>query len=127
MEKLLVLSSFLKGFKRKHASDIINALFIAKTLSDIECPFTFENRDNNGVDSSEIRRLFFFNYDELVNQKELIKKFYNLGKKMTKLNSNELKWVAQYLKNKDVHLFPNEAERARKLLKELNHTLKRLA
>ena len=123
MEKLIVLSSFIKGFKRSNAADIINAFFIAENLSKTSSPFNFENRDNNGVDCPEIRRLLFFNSKELDKPKGKLKKFYDLGKKVSMLNSNELKWVAQYIKNKDIHLFPKETQIAKKLLEELSSTL----
>jgi len=123
VEKLIVLSSFLKGFKRKNAADIINAFFIAERLSNTSSPFTFENRDNNGVDCSEIRRLLFFNSKELDKQQKEERKFHDLGKKVSKFNSNELKWVAQYIRNKDAHLFPEEAKNAQNLLKELRSVL----
>jgi len=119
-----VLSSFIKGFKRNNAADIINAFFISENLSNVPSPFTFENRDNNGVDSPEIRRLLFFNSRELEKQEKKLKKFYDLGKTVSGLNSKELKWVAQYIRNREVHLFPEEARSAKKLLKELRFTLK---
>jgi hypothetical protein len=112
------LSSFIKGFGRNDASDIINALFVAKNLSKLECPFPFENRDNNGVDSPEIRKLIFFNNDALKDQEE-IPQFHQMGERMSKMQSKELKWVAQYLKNGETHLFPNEAKKAKKSLKQL--------
>jgi len=120
LDKLRILSSFIKGFRRTDAADIINAFFIAERLSKTSSPFTFENRDNNGVDCSEIRRLLFFNSNELDRLGKKLKKFYDWGEKVSKLNSNELKWVAQYIKNKDIHLFPEEAQIAEKLLKELS-------
>lgn len=124
MEKLIVLSSFVKGFKRNDAADVINAFFIAEKLSNSKSPFTFENRDNNGVDCPEIRRLLIFNFRGLEKQEMKLKKFYDLGKKVSRLNSNELKWVAQFMKNKDIHLFPEEAQSAKKLLRELSATPK---
>ena len=124
LEKLTVLNSFVKGFKRNDATDVINAFFIAERLANVSSPFTFENRDNNGVDSPEIRRLLIFNRRELEKSEEKLKKFYNLGKRVSRLNSNELKWVAQYIRNRQIHLFPEEAQRAKKLLEELSAALK---
>ena len=120
MERLEVLSSFIKGFGRSDASDVINALFVAKNLSKIECPFTFENRDNNGVDSPEVRKLIFFNNGMLREQKE-ISEIYQLGQRMSKIPSKELRWVAQYLKNGETHLFSHEAKKARELLRKLGY------
>lgn len=118
MERLEVLGSFIKGFKRTEVSDVINALYVADKALNVKPPFTFENRDNNGVDSSEIRRLIFFNCSDLLKQGK-IKEFYQLGEKMSKTPSNELKWAAQYLKNGKTHLFPQEAEKAVMVLQEL--------
>jgi hypothetical protein len=118
MQKLKVLGSFIKGFEREKAPDVINALFIADKALNKKTLFDFENRDNNGVDSSEIRMLLFFNCENLMEQKKL-DEFYHLGKKMSYISSNELKWAAQFLKNGKTHLFPEEAEKAIEVIKQL--------
>jgi hypothetical protein len=123
MDKIKALSSFLRGFGRKETVDTINALFIAEKLSEANSPFAFENRDNNGVDSAEIRRLLIFNSKELEKQGRSSSRFYDLGKLVSHLNSQELKWVAQYIKNKNDHLFPDEASTAEKIIKELKEDL----
>jgi len=116
MNKLQVLSSFMKGFNRKDPPDVINALFIAKALLGREVAFDFENRDNNGVDSLEIRKLLFFNDADLQKQIEIEQTFYDSGKKLAELHSKELKWMAQYILRGKTHLFPEEAEKAKDLI-----------
>jgi hypothetical protein len=118
VDNLRVLGSFIKGFGRKEVSDIINALYIADKTIGVKPTFTFKNRDNNGVDSPEIRRLLFFNCDALLKQKEDTE-FYKLGKRLAKTPSSELKWAAQYLKNGKTHLFPEEAEKAAEVIEKL--------
>ena len=124
MDKLGVLNSFLKGFKRDNPADVINALFIAEILSGKSSSFTFENRDNSGVDSPEIRRLLFFNSKALEREREISKEISDLGHKMSNLDSNELMWIAQLIRNGETHLFPEETKKAKKRLEELSGVLR---
>ena len=122
MNGMRVLGSFMKGFRRTSAPDIINALFVAKTLSDIDLPFNFENRDNNGVDSVEIRKLLFFNGVDL--EREVVDEhFLQMGKKLRELPSKELKWMAQFVLHGKVHLFDEEARKAKELIAETKEAL----
>ena len=116
MQELKVLGSFMKGFQRNNASDVINALYIADKALNVKPPFDFENRDSNGVESREIRKLLFFNCDSLKGEEN---EFYHIGLKMSKTPSEDLKWTAQFLRNGNVHLFPSEAEKAKEVIKNL--------
>jgi len=119
MDRLVILKSFLEGFRRDNPPDVINALFITKNLTKQEIPFEFQNRDNNGVDSPEIRRLLVFNGKELEKQEAIQEEFEDFGKKLAELAPNELKWAAQFLKNGETHLFPEEVKMAKESLKKV--------
>ena len=124
--KLKVLSSFIKGFGRENASDVINALFIAKELMNAEVSLDFENRDNNGVDSPEIRRLLFFNKDYLLEHAETQNIFFKAGRVLSKLNSKELRWTAQFLLNKKKHLYEHEVKKAEETITKLKESFRTL-
>jgi len=114
-----VLGSFIKGFQRDNASDVINALYIADKALNVKLPFDFENRDGNGVESKEIRKLLFFNCQSLVVEEKEDNEFFVIGKKMSKTPSAQLKWAAQYLRGGKVHLFAPEVKKAEDVIAEL--------
>jgi len=112
MNRSELLGSFVKGFGRTDKTDIINALFVAKNIFHFDFPFDFESRGSRGVDSSEIRKLLFFTKIET---KKNHKEVFKVATQLSEVDSKRLGWLAQYVMNGEVHLYPKEAEKARKI------------
>lgn len=109
-----IISSFLAGFGERDDSDIINGLFIALKKLGVKSTFDFESRGCSGVESKEIRKILYF--DRPLKNNGNHNKLSNAGRFLSKLSSDEIAWVAQYLMSKKTHLYPSEAQRAEEIL-----------
>jgi hypothetical protein len=110
------VSSFVNGFKRQDATDVINAMYVAKNIFKIEVPFDFQSRGSRGVDSPEIRKILFFSN---IKDSRNHKKVTETARQLSKLNSKRLGWLAQYIMNGRTHLYPKEADEAVGIQEEL--------
>jgi hypothetical protein len=109
MDKIEAVSSFVSGFDRENASDIINAMYVAKSIFKIDLPFDFKSKGSRGVDSLEIRKiLFFFDFKDSRNHKKMTE----IARQLSKLDPDRLAWLAQYLMNGNTHLYQKEANEA---------------
>lgn len=115
-----LLSSFLKGFKGRNDSDVINAFFITTRKLGVRPPFRFESRGCLGVESKEIRRLLNFSDVRKINGN--YKEFSLAGRVLSKISSDELAWAAQFLMDGKTHLYPFEAKKAAEIQKSLKVT-----
>jgi len=113
-----ILGSFSAGFGNRGSTDLINGLFVAFRKLRVKPPFEFVSRGSMGVESKEIREIFLFN--GIPKTRKNHKDFFCVGQALSKLNSDEIGWVAQYLADGKNHLFPKEAKRAIQLEKSLN-------
>ena len=115
------VGSFIEGFGRKDEIDINNAIFIAKRLLDFDIPLDFEDGGGFGIESLELYGMF----DEIPERKEgRDKRAYEIGEKLSKLSSNELRLIASYLWNKGrSSLFPEEREEAAQLLENFQQDI----
>lgn len=112
-----LLDSFLCGFRKSGASDIINGVYIAKTVFKIDFPFDFRDKGSLGVDSLEIRRIIFFSKtNSAKNNKQILK----AAEKLSKIEPKKLGWVAQYLMNGETHLYKEEAKKAIEIKEKLS-------
>jgi hypothetical protein len=109
MEKSEMLGSFVNGFGKTVASDVINAIYIAKGVFNIDFPFDFESRGTRGVDSLEIRKILFFSE---IKTKRNHEEIFKTAKQLSKIDSNGLGWLAQYIMNGKTHLYEKEARKA---------------
>lgn len=116
MDGAELLTSFVNGFKRSNVSDIINAAYVARNAFSLDFTFDFRSRGSRGVDSSEIRRLLFFNEFKV---KKNNKKAFKAAKQLSKIDSKKLGWLAQYFMNGESHLYKEEVEKALRLRKSL--------
>lgn len=112
MNRSELLGSFVKGFGRTDKSDIINALFVAKSIFHFDFPFDFESRGSRGVDSSEIRKILFFSKIEIKKNHEEV---FRVAVQLSKVDAKQLGWLAQYVMNGEVHLYPQEAGKAKEI------------
>ena len=113
-----LLNSFLNGFKKTKASDVINGVYVAKTVFRIDFPFDFKDKGSLGVDSSKIRRIIFFSKTEP--RKRNYDKIFRAAKQLSKIESEKLAWVAQYIMNGETHLYEQEAKEAMKIREKLS-------
>ncbi|MCS7109726.1 MAG: hypothetical protein NZ903_02945 [Candidatus Micrarchaeota archaeon] len=113
-EEIDIVSSFLAGFGERDDSDVINGLFIAFKKLRVKPPFDFESRGCSGVESKGIRKILYFG--RLLKNNGNHKEFFNAGRFLSNLSSNEIAWAAQYLMGKKTHLYPFEAQRAKEIL-----------
>lgn len=111
------LSSFLAGFGERSDPDVINGMFIAEKKLCAKSSFTFESRGCLGVESKEIR--IILNFDEPLKKGINHKEFFKAGRTLSKMNSNELGWTAQFLMDGNAHLYPHETRKAKKIEKSL--------
>jgi len=109
MKKIEAVSSFVRGFDRKNASDIINAMYITKSVCHVDFQFDFQSRGSRGVDSSEIRKILFF---ADIKKPRNNKKITELAKQLSAFESDRLGWLAQYIMNGKTHLYPREVDEA---------------
>jgi len=116
MDRLDMLGSFANGFRRTDISDIVNAMYIAKTVLCLELPFEFQSRGSRGVDSLEIRKLFFFSTTKT---KKNHKRVFEVAKQLSQVDSKKLGWLAQYIMNGETHLFKKEVREALEIQKAL--------
>lgn len=112
-----LLSSFVNGFSRDNVSDIINAIYIAKSVFNVNFPFNFKSRGSRGVDSPEIRKLIFFSKYKIGKNHE---KAFVAAEQLSKVDSKQLGWLAQYIMNGETHLYKEEAKKALKIQKSLS-------
>lgn len=115
-----LLSSFLKGFKGRSDSDVINAFFITTRKLGVRSPFRFESRGCLGVESKEIRRILSFSDVRKINGN--YKEFSLAGRVLSKISSDELAWAAQFLMDGKIHLYSSEAKKAAEIQKSLKVT-----
>jgi len=109
MGKIEAVSSFVKGFDRKNASDIINAMYVTKSICKVDFQFDFQSRGSRGVDSSEIRKILFF---ADIKRSRNNKKITKLAKQLSAFDSDRLGWLAQYIMNGKTHLYSREVAEA---------------
>lgn len=112
-----LLGSFVKGFGKADFSHIINAAYIAKDVFSVNFPFDFESRGSRGVDSPEIRKMLFFGKYKI---KKNHRGAYRAAKRLSKVDSKQLGWLAQYIMNGETHLYEEEAKKASKIKKNLS-------
>src|SRR3989304_6574432 len=116
MDKIEAVSSFVMGFNKKNASDIINAMYVTKSIFKVDFQFDFQSRGSRGVDSSDIRKILFF---ADIKKSKNNGKISELAKQLSAFDSNRLGWVAQYIMNGRTHLYQKEADEASKIQKAL--------
>lgn len=112
-----LLSSFVNGFGKANLSDVVNAAYIAKNVFGVNFPFDFRSRGSRGVDSPEIRKILFFSKNETKNNH---KEAYRAAKQLSKVDSKQLGWLAQYIMNGRTHLYEEEAKKALETRKNLS-------
>lgn len=117
-KKFEILGSFSAGFGNRPSTDIINGIFVAFRKLCVKSPFDFESRGSMGVDSKEIREIIVFNGTPKTRKN--FEEFFKAGKALSKLDSDEIAWIAQYLADGNNHLFPDEAKRAIELEKNIH-------
>lgn len=122
MNKTDLLSSFINGFGRTEVTDIINAAYVAKTIFSVEFSFNFQSRGSRGVDSNEIRRLVFFSSLKTKKNHKIV---FRVAKRLSKVGSKDLAWLAQYSMNGETHLYKEESKRAQELQRDLSKRLHR--
>lgn len=116
MDKIEAVSSFVRGFNRENTSDIINAMYVTKSIFKVDFQFDFQSRGSRGVDSTDIRKILFFTD---VKKSRNNKKISALAKRLSAFDSDRLGWLAQYIMNGKTHLYPKEADEASGIQKNL--------
>lgn len=117
MNGIELLGSFVKGFNKSDMSDIVNGVYIAKSVFKIRFPFYFTDRGTRGVDSVEIRKIVLFSKMEDVRNHE---KPFKAAKRLSKFDSKKLAWVAQFIMNGETHLYEEEMREASKIKAKLS-------
>lgn len=110
------LSSFINGLEKENEEDINNAVYIAKTSLSFDVPLEFRDGGRLGVQSYTLYGLF----DELPKDDYNVdEKSFNIGKQLSRFNSEELRLIAAYLWNEGKSsLYKEEREIAKKLVEK---------
>lgn len=111
-EKIDILSSFVNGIGKQDTVDINNSLFIAKKLYHLDIGYRFKDYGEFGVINYALCENLM-GIRKVSNHRDVFK----IGEKLSKYDSDELKYLAKHLYNMKSGLFPKEREIAANILK----------